>query len=147
MISKNEVIIMVERKHYMDKLKKLRDKKIIKVLTGIRRCGKSTLLMMFRDYLKESGVEDNQIVSINFEDIAFEDLLDYRKLHDYVSERIVSSKTTYVFLDEVQNVSEFQKAVDSLFIKDGVDVYITGSNAHLLSGELATLLSGISFSA
>jgi hypothetical protein len=138
---------MVERKHYMDKLKKLRDKKIIKVLTGIRRCGKSTLLMMFRDYLKESGVEDNQIVSINFEDIAFEDLLDYRKLHDYVSERIVSSKTTYVFLDEVQNVSEFQKAVDSLFIKDGVDVYITGSNAHLLSGELATLLSGISFSA
>jgi hypothetical protein len=142
MISKNEVIIMVERKHYMDKLKKLRDKKIIKVLTGIRRCGKSTLLMMFRDYLKESGVEDNQIVSINFEDIAFEDLLDYRKLHDYVSERIVSSKTTYVFLDEVQNVPEFQKAVDSLFIKDGVDVYITGSNAHLLSGELATLLSG-----
>ncbi len=133
---------MVQRKQYMEKLKKTKDKKIIKVVTGIRRCGKSTLLLMFRDYLKECGVEDNQIVSVNFEDISNEPLLDYRKLHEYVSKRLVSGKMTYIFLDEIQNVPQFQKAVDSLFIKENVDVYITGSNAQMLSGELATLLSG-----
>ena len=133
---------MVQRKQYMEKLKKMKDKKIIKVVTGIRRCGKSTLLLMFRAYLKECGVEDNQIISVNFEDIASEPLLDYKKLHEYVTGRLIPSKMTYVFLDEIQNVPLFQKAVDSLFIKDDVDVYITGSNAHMLSGELATLLSG-----
>jgi len=133
---------MVQRKQYMEKLKKLKDTKIIKVITGIRRCGKSTLLLMFRTYLKECGIEDQQIISINFEDIANEHLLDYRKLHEYVTERLVPGKMTYLFLDEVQNVPQFQKAVDSLFIKDDVDVYLTGSNAQMLSGELATLLSG-----
>ena len=133
---------MVQRKQYMEKLKKTKDKKIIKVVTGIRRCGKSTLLLMFRAYLKECGVTDNQIISVNFEDIASEPLLDYKKLHAYVIERLLPGKMTYVFLDEIQNVPQFQKAVDSLFIKDNVDVYITGSNAQLLSGELATLLSG-----
>ncbi len=133
---------MVQRKQYMDKLKRLKDKSIIKVITGVRRCGKSTLLLMFREYLKECGVEDKQIIFINFEDIANEPLHDYRKLHEYVVERLVPNKMTYVFLDEVQNVQQFQKAVDSLFIKDNVDVYITGSNAQMLSGELATLLSG-----
>ncbi len=133
---------MVQRTQYLEKLIKMRDKKIIKVVTGIRRCGKSTLLSMYRDYLKESGIEDDQIISVNFEDVANEFLLDYRKLHEYVTDRLNPNKMTYVFLDEIQNVPEFQKAVDSIFIKDNVDVYITGSNAQLLSGELATLLSG-----
>ncbi|MDD3305803.1 MAG: ATP-binding protein [Acetobacterium sp.] len=133
---------MVPRKQYMEKLKKMKDKNIIKVITGIRRCGKSTLLLMFSAYLKECGIADNQIISVNFEDVANEHLLDYRKLHEYVTAQLVPGKMTYVFLDEVQNVPQFQKAVDSLFIKDDVDVYITGSNAQMLSGELATLLSG-----
>jgi len=133
---------MVQRKQYMEKLIKMKDKKIIKVVTGIRRCGKSTLLFMFRNYLEECGIENSQIISVNFEDVANEPLLDYRKLHEYVTERLNPDKMTYVFLDEIQNVPEFQKAVDSFFIKDNVDVYITGSNAQMLSGELATLLSG-----
>jgi len=135
-------MVMVQRTLYIDKLKKMKDKKIIKVVSGIRRCGKSTLLLLFSAYLKECGVEDNQIISVNFEDISNEPLLDYRKLHEYVTKRIIPGKMTYVFLDEIQNVPQFEKAVDSLFIKDNVDVYITGSNAQLLSGELATLLSG-----
>lgn len=133
---------MVPRKQYMEKLKKMKDKNIIKMITGIRRCGKSTLLLMFRAYLKECGIADNQIISVNFEDVANEHLFDYRKLYEYVTAQLVPGKMTYVFLDEVQNVPQFQKAVDSLFIKDDVDVYITGSNAQMLSGELATLLSG-----
>lgn len=133
---------MVQRKQYMEKLLKMKDKNIIKVVTGIRRCGKSTILLMFRDSLKESGIAENQIVSVNFEDLASEPLLDYRKLYEYVTARLQPDKMTYVFLDEIQNVPEFQKAVDSLFIKDNVDLYITGSNAQMLSGELATLLSG-----
>jgi predicted AAA+ superfamily ATPase len=133
---------MVQRKQYMEKLKKTKDMKMIKVVTGVRRCGKSTLLLMFCDYLRECGVEDNQIISVNFEDVANEPLLDYRKLHEYITERLAPGKMTYVFLDEIQNVPQFQKAVDSLFIRDNVDVYITGSNDQMLSGELATLLSG-----
>jgi len=133
---------MIQRKKYMENLIKMKDQKIIKVVTGIRRCGKSTLLLLFRNYLKKCGVEDKQIISVNFEDVANEPLLDYRKLHEYVTERLSPDKMTYVFLDEIQNVPEFQKAVDSFFIKDNVDVYITGSNAQMLSGELATLLSG-----
>ncbi len=133
---------MVLRRQYLEKLQKLQNKKIIKVVTGIRRCGKSTLLEQFRTLLLQSGVSENQIISINFEDISFEDLLEYRKLYAYVLERMQKDKMNYVFLDEVQNVPDFQKAVDSLFIKDNVDVYITGSNARMLSGELATLLSG-----
>jgi len=133
---------MVQRKQYMDKLIKMKDEKIIRVITGIRRCGKSTLLLLFQEYLKQNGVKDNQIVSINFEDLQYEHLLNYRTLNDYVIEQLVEGKRTYVFLDEIQNVSEFQRTVDSLYIKDNVDVYITGSNAHLLSGELATLLTG-----
>jgi len=135
-------MIMVERKQYIEKLKKLKDKKIIKVVTGVRRCGKSTLLSMFREYLRANGVEEAQIISINFEDVSNEPLLDYKRLHNYIESKLVSDKMTYVFLDEVQNVTHYQKAVDSLFIKEHVDLYITGSNASMLSGELATLLSG-----
>ena len=133
---------MVQRTQYMNKLIKMKDEKIIKVITGIRRCGKSTLLTMFQQYLKQNGVSESQIVSVNFEDIAFEHLLEYHKLYEYVTGRLVKGKTTYVFLDEIQNVPEFQRAVDSLYIKEGVDIYITGSNAWMLSGDLATLLSG-----
>jgi len=133
---------MVLRKRYLDKLIRLRDKQLIKVVSGVRRCGKSTLLLQFQNYLKKQGVAPEQIIALNFEDIANEELLDYHKLYDYVTARLLSDKMTYIFLDEIQAVPEFQKAVDSLFIKDRTDVYITGSNAYLLSGELATLLSG-----
>ena len=133
---------MVQRQQYMSKLIRMKDEKIIRVVTGIRRCGKSTLLALFRDYLRQNGVREDQIIFINFEDLQYDHLLDYRKLYEYVTERLAYGLKTYVFLDEIQSVAEFQRVVDSLFIKDDVDVYITGSNAHLLSGELATLLSG-----
>ena len=133
---------MVQRNEYLEQLKKWKDEQVIKVVTGIRRCGKSTLLSMFQDYLKEQGVGDDQIISINFEELEYEDLLDYKALYNYVKERLHKTKTTYVFLDEIQQVVDFQKAVDSLYVKNNVDVYVTGSNAYLLSGELATLLSG-----
>ncbi len=133
---------MVQRNTYLEQLKKWRNEPIIKVVTGIRRCGKSTLLKMYQEHLRNEGVADDQIISINFEDLEYEDLLDYKSLYCYVKERLHPSKMTYVFLDEIQQVENFQKAVDSLYIQKNVDIHITGSNAYLLSGELATLLSG-----
>ena len=133
---------MVNRKHYFEKLLKLKDKQIIKVVTGVRRCGKSTLLEQFKLYLLKKEVDKNQIISINFEDVANEHLLDYKVLYEYLRENLHSSKKTYIFLDEIQEVKNFQKVVDSLFLDPNVDIYMTGSNAHMLSGELATLLSG-----
>ena len=134
---------MIPRKHNMDKLIRLRDEKIIKVITGVRRCGKSTLLQLYRDHLIRNGVAEEQIVSVNLEDISNEPLLDYRKLYAHVMERLAPpGKMTYVFLDEVQKIVEYEKVVDSLFIQENMDVYITGSNAHMLSGDIATLLSG-----
>ncbi len=133
---------MILREEYLKKLKAFREKQIIKVVSGVRRCGKSTLFSLYQDYLKETGVLEEQIISINLEDIDYEDLLDYKKLYNYIKERLCKDKYTYVFVDEVQNCKNFEKAIDSLFIKENVDVYITGSNAYMLSGELATLLSG-----
>ena len=133
---------MVQRTEYLDQLKKLVNHKLIKVITGVRRCGKSTLLEQFRQHLLKTGVKPEQIISINFEDLAFESLMDYRALYDYVKQSLNEDTMTYIFLDEIQNVNQYQKAVDSLFIQKNVDLYITGSNAHLLSGDLATLLSG-----
>ncbi|MDR2712086.1 MAG: ATP-binding protein [Clostridiales bacterium] len=133
---------MIQRKQYMNKLIKMKDEKIIRVITGIRRSGKSTLLLLFQDYLKENGVGEDQIISLNFEDMQYEPLLDYHKLYEYITAHLAPGKRIYVFLDEIQSVPMFQKVVDSLYIKDNVDVYITGSDAHLLSGDLATLLSG-----
>ncbi len=133
---------MVERRQYLDKLIKLRNKQIIKVVTGVRRCGKSTLLLQFQEYLRGEGVEERQIIYLNFEKIENEPLHDYHVLYDYVKSRLQPGKTTYIFLDEIQAVPGFQKAVDSLFVLEQTDLYITGSNAHMLSGELATLLSG-----
>lgn len=132
---------MIERTEYLDELKRWKDKDLIKVVTGIRRCGKSTLFDLFIKYLKENNIKDDQIIQINLEDADY-DFKDYKELYNYVNKKIDSKKKYYVFLDEVQNVPKFQKAVDSLYIKKNVDVYITGSNAYLLSGELATLLSG-----
>lgn len=133
---------MVERKEYIDTLRQWKDEQVIKVVTGLRRCGKSTLLQMFRDELLSLGVPEEQTVFINFEDLAFEELLDYRKLYKYVCDKLIADKMNYVFLDEVQLVPDYQKAVDSLQLQKNIDIYITGSNAYLLSGELATLLSG-----
>ena len=130
------------RNEYLNDLIAAKDKDIIKVVTGIRRCGKSTLFKIYIEYLKQLGVTDDQIIVINLEDIDFEFLDDYKKLHDYVKEKLIPNKKNYVFLDEVQTVDQFEKACDSLYIKENVDLYITGSNAHLLSGELATLLAG-----
>ena len=132
---------MIERTEYLEELKRWKDKDLIKVITGIRRCGKSTLFQLFIDYLKSTGISNKQIISINLEDADY-NFEDYKQLYDYIKEKIDSKNQYYVFLDEVQNVPMFQKAVDSLYIKKNVDVYITGSNAYLLSGELATLLSG-----
>lgn len=134
--------MVIERKEYFQQLLGYKDKKIIKVITGIRRCGKSTLLKIFQDYLLDSGVEREQIVSINFEDFEYEDLWEPKALYAYIKDRIISEKMMYLILDEIQNVREFQRVVDSFFIKDNIDIYITGSNSYMLSGELATLLSG-----
>lgn len=132
---------MIKRMEYLEMLKRFKDKDLIKVVTGIRRCGKSTLFDLFIDYLKENDVSEDKIIHINLEDPMFQ-FEDYKELYDFVNQKIRNDEKYYVFLDEVQNVSQFQKAVDGLYIKKNVDLYITGSNAYLLSGELATLLSG-----
>lgn len=133
---------LIERKQYMQQLRNLKDQNVIKVISGVRRCGKSTLLMMFAETLIQSGVDRKQIQFYNFEDLDTLAIGDIYQIHTYIKERLVDDKPNYIFLDEIQNVAEFQRLVDSLYIKPNVDVYITGSNAYLLSGELATLLTG-----
>ena len=136
------MLMILQRKEYLNKLIAFKDKQLIKVVTGIRRCGISTLLEIYQNWLLEHGTEEEQIISINFEDIDFEELTDYRKLYAYLKERLVPGKMTYIFLDEIQHVEDFPKVVDSLHIKKNVDIYITGSNAYMLSSEIATLISG-----
>lgn len=133
---------LIERKQYMQQLRNLKDQNIIKVISGVRRCGKSTLLMMFADELLQNGIQKEQIQFYNFEDLDTLAIGDIYQIHTHIKDRLVADKTNYIFLDEVQNIQEFQRLVDSLYIKPNVDVYITGSNAYLLSGELATLLTG-----
>ncbi len=133
---------MVKRDEYLQSLKQWKDEQVIKVVTGIRRCGKSTLLTQYQEWLKTEGITDDQIISVNFEELEYEELLDYKKLYYYLKERLAENKTTYIFLDEIQNVSNFEKVVDSLYVKPNIDIYITGSNSYLLSGDLATLLTG-----
>ena len=132
---------MLERVEYLEKLKKWKDKDVIKVVTGIRRCGKSTLFDLYIEYLKSIGVKEDHVITINLESLDYT-FNDYKELYDYVINLVRDKDQYYVFLDEVQNIPEFQRAVDALYIKKNIDVYITGSNAILLSGELATLLSG-----
>lgn len=132
----------IERKIYLDKLIAFKGKQLIKVITGVRRCGKSTLMEMFQDYLLSSGIRQEQIVSVNFEDYDYIELRDPSRLYAYVKERLLPDEMTYVFFDEIQQVRDFPAVVDSLFIKKNVDVYLTGSNASMLSGEIATQIAG-----
>lgn len=132
---------MITRSNYLSRLRQIRDKDVIKVITGVRRAGKSTLLAQFRDELTDSGVHPENIISRNFEDM---DVLraDTKHIHDDILKNLAGSGKNYVFLDEIQNVPDFEILVDSLFIRKNIDLYITGSNAYFLSGELATVLSG-----
>lgn len=132
----------IERTEYLTWLKAWREQQIIKVVSGVRRCGKSTLFDIYKEWLLTENVESKQIISINFEDIEYEHLTDYHLLYDYIKSLLVPDKMNYIFLDEIQHVNSFEKVVDSLFLKDNCDVYITGSNAYFMSGELATVLSG-----
>ena len=133
---------MIQRDEYLKFLLEWKDQQIIKVISGIRRCGKSTLFELFREKLLQDGVDEKQIIDINFEDADNAELCDFKKLYDHIKGRMLPDKMNYIFLDEIQHVDQFQKAVDSLFIKKNADVYITGSNSYFMSGELATLLSG-----
>lgn len=133
---------LIERKEYMEFLKRHKDKNIIKVVSGVRRCGKSKLFELFQNDLLKQGVPKENIISIKFEDLAFEDLQEYHALYKYVTAHMQLTGMNYIFLDEIQHVPDFEKAVDSLFIKENADIYITGSNAYFMSGDLATLLSG-----
>ena len=141
-LEKRKGCCMVERKEYLQKLWSWKDEQVIKVVTGIRRCGKSTLLKQYQNKLKSVGVTEEQIISINFEELENEPLLDYKSLYQYIKERLCEDKMTYIFLDEIQKVTSFEKVVDSLHVKENIDIYITGSNAYMLSGDLATLLTG-----
>lgn len=133
---------LIQREQYLAKLRALRDKAIIKVITGVRRCGKSTLMQLFQKELLQSGVSEKQIISINFEDYDFVELRNAKALYQHVVARLVEGAPNYVFLDEIQHVDNYADVVDALFVKENVDLYITGSNAYLLSSEIATLLSG-----
>lgn len=132
----------VVRQEYFQQLLSWKDKKIIKVVTGIRRCGKSTLLKMYREYLLEQGIEERQIININFEEYEYDELKEPKRLYQFIKDRLLAGKMMYLILDEVQNVKDFQRVIDSFFVKENIDIYITGSNSYMLSGELATLLTG-----
>lgn len=131
---------MVVRKEFMKILWDWKDKKVIKVVTGVRRCGKSTLLNQFKSEVEKLG--ECNTISINFDDLENEFLCDYHVLYQHLMEKITDRLMNYIFLDEIQLVPQFEKVVNSLFLKENVDIYITGSNAYMLSGEIATLLSG-----
>ena len=132
----------ISRDEYLEHIKSFKDKKVIKVVTGIRRCGKSTLLEMYQDYLKDQGIDELHIININFEDYDNIDFQNPKKLHEHIMQRIMDKDMYYIFLDEIQNVRDFPRVVDSLNLKKNIDIYITGSNAYMLSAEIATLLAG-----
>ncbi|RKX79696.1 MAG: ATPase, partial [Spirochaetes bacterium] len=136
------MIPFIPRDRYLDKLIAFKDKRIIKVITGIRRCGKSTLLEIFQQYLLSLGVNRDQITAINFEDMEYDELRDAKLLHQYINNNLKTGAKNYIFLDEIQQVDDFQRVVDSMYLNKDVDIYITGSNAKMLSGEIASLLSG-----
>lgn len=133
---------MIERREYLEELIRFKEKNVIKVVTGIRRCGKSTMFELYQKYLEEHGIAREQIILVNLEDGDYRNIRTSEKLYEYVNGKLLPDRMNYVFLDEVQQVERFQEAVDWLYVKKNVDLYITGSNAFLLSGELATLLSG-----
>ena len=133
---------IIKREEYLNWLIRWKERQIIKVVSGVRRSGKSTMFEIYRNYLLQNGVDARQIIAINFEDVEYEHLTNYRALYDNIKALISPDKMNYIFLDEIQHVEAFEKAVDSLFLYQNCDVYITGSNAYFMSGELATLLSG-----
>jgi uncharacterized protein len=134
--------MLISRPDYFNKLLGYKDKKIIKVITGVRRCGKSTLLQLYKDYLLNNNISSRQVISIDFDDYKYFDLLEAKALHAYIDERIIDNEKMYLFLDEIQNVNDYQRVVNSFYLNDKVDIYMTGSNSYMLSGELATLLTG-----
>jgi len=133
---------MKNREMYIQQLKQWKDKNIIKVITGMRRSGKSTILNLFRENLLDMGISVENTIHINFENLKNEELLDYRKLNDYIINKIKDNGKYYIFLDEIQLVPQFEKTINSIFLNNRLDIYITGSNANLLSSEIATLLTG-----
>ena len=132
----------ISRQNYLDRLIAFKDKKVVKVITGIRRCGKSTLMEIYRDWLEEHGIGEGQVVYVNFEDFDYYDLRDPRKLYDYVKRLLRKDAMNYLFFDEIQHVHDFPDVINSLNLKKNTDIYLTGSNAYMLSTEIATLLSG-----
>jgi len=134
---------MKNRDLYLSELIQFKDTPLIKVITGIRRCGKSTLLSLFENYLIESGVEADHIIRMNFESFEFDNITSYKEMHAQIQNKLVNKKVKhYILLDEVQMIESWEKAINSFLVDDNVDIYITGSNAYLLSSELSTLLSG-----
>ena len=133
---------IIERQVYLQRLVDFQDKQVIKIVTGVRRSGKSTLLKLFAQHLRATGIEDNRIVELNFEDFDNIELCTPKNLHDYIKARMQPGKMIYLLLDEIQQVDQFQRVVDSFFANGDVDIYLTGSNAKMLSSEIATLLSG-----
>jgi len=133
---------MIERTEYLKRLSSFKDKKVIKVITGIRRCGKSTLLQQYTELLKKQGISNDRIIFVNLESARYDAIRDYHELYTLIESNIKSEGKHYIFIDEVQNVASFEKAVESLSIDFDTDIYITGSNAYMLSSELSTLLSG-----
>lgn len=132
----------IKREEYLDKLIGFKDKQIIKVVTGVRRCGKSTLFKMYQDYLVSVGVKKEQIIAINFEDYAYDNLIEPKELYRYIESKLLGNNKSYIFLDEIQNVRDFPRVIDSLYLKENVDIYLTGSNAYMLSSDISTLLTG-----
>ncbi len=133
---------MIDRPNYINELIKFKDKDLIKIITGIRRCGKSTLMDLYKQYLLKNGINKRQIISINLEDLKYNFIENYMDLYNYINENLLEDKKNYVFIDEIQIIPEFQKVADSLYLNKNIDLYITGSNAKLLSSELSTLLAG-----
>ena len=133
---------MISRDNYLQRLKAFKDNKLIKVITGIRRCGKSTLLELFKEYLKGEGVSDDNIIHINLELMKYDDVRDYKTFYNLITEKIKNNDRCYLLIDEIQQVDKWEKAINSMNVEFNVDIYITGSNAYLLSSEISTLLSG-----
>lgn len=134
--------MLISRPYYLDQLVALKDQHLIKVITGIRRCGKSTLMSAYQELLLGMGISSEQIVSVNFEERRHSEYTRWQDAYDAIALHISKPLTYYIFLDEVQQVPQFEHLVDALFVLKNVDLYVTGSNAYLLSSELATLLSG-----
>ncbi len=136
---------LINRLQYLEQLKNVQGVPDIKVITGIRRCGKSKLMEAFIQYIKNTDINAN-IIYINFADLYFEDLKEYHKLNDYVEKAYIESKNNYLFIDEVQTCVGFEKTLNSLHTSEKYDIYVSGSNAFLLSSDLATLFTGRTFS-